>query len=120
MPVTHDVCLVLYHHEPWVTGYGNIRQFWLLRGDVKNLLTRITVLPVNLGLSRWVTLVYRTAIRLVFDKAPILSKLTSVKEGNFLVHSEHAIQLEEHVKRRFIQNISASGVDPATIDASAA
>ena len=27
-----------FHHEPEVTGCGNIRQFWLLKGDVTNLL----------------------------------------------------------------------------------
>ena len=42
------------HHEPEVTGCGNIRQFWLLRGDVTNLLRsrhRIRFAVALLGLA---------------------------------------------------------------------
>ena len=54
--------------------------FWLLSGDVTILLRSVTELPVILSLPRWVTLVYRTAMRLVFEMAPLLSKLQLKRE----------------------------------------
>ena len=47
------------------------------------------------------------------------SEKTSVKEENFPVISDYCKSLEEHVKRRYLQKISAIGVDPAVIGAGA-
>ena len=47
------------------------------------------------------------------------SEKTSEKEGNFPVISDYCKSLEEHVRRRYLQKISAIGVDPAVICAGA-
>ena len=56
LQVLHLDTMSAIHHGPEVTGCEKIRQFWLLRGDVRNLLrsrhrVRFAVAPLELAVT---------------------------------------------------------------------